>query len=155
MLKTEQYRQFLVVWGSALLLCWSAAGADARSFPLKEGQSCATAECHSKMGKDTYVHGPVATKNCTFCHKQDRKDRHEFKPISDVAALCYACHDKLHLGPVVHKPVKDGNCTGCHSPHQSGHNFQLLGGAGPVSALSPEEHRSRHGQAWSGGGGGV
>ena len=107
----------------------------AKSFPLKEKQGCVTAECHPNMGKDKYVHGPVASGDCRFCHKAEKPDRHEFKPIKDVAALCYACHDKLHLGPVVHKPVKDGNCTGCHNPHQSGHNLQLRGG-GRTSALS-------------------
>lgn len=114
------------------LLCGSTVMvpdlAIAKSFPLKEKQGCVTAECHPNMGKDKYVHGPVASGDCRFCHKAEKPDRHEFKPIKDVAALCYACHDKLHLGPVVHKPVKDGNCTGCHNPHQSGHNLQLRGG---------------------------
>lgn len=112
-----------------LFLTLCAGQSEARSsFSLKEGQSCVTSDCHSKMGKDKYVHGPVATSNCTFCHKQDKKNLHEFKPITNVGELCYSCHDKLHLGPVVHKPVKEGKCTGCHSPHQSGHKFQLLGG---------------------------
>lgn len=109
------------------LVLW-VAGADARSFPLKEKQSCVSAECHPKMGKAKFVHGPTATGDCRFCHKQEKPDRHEFKAIKDVAALCYACHDKLNMGPVVHKPVKDGKCTGCHDPHQSDHTFQLLGG---------------------------
>lgn len=113
--------------GLLLMVC-SVQAVGAKSFPLRENQSCSTADCHAGMGKAAYVHGPVATKNCTFCHKQEKKDRHEFKPITDVAALCYACHDKLQLGEVAHKPVKEGKCTGCHSPHQSGHNYQLLGG---------------------------
>lgn len=119
------------VFGAALgllLMVCSVQAVGAKSFPLRENQSCSTADCHAGMGKAAYVHGPVATKNCTFCHKQEKKDRHEFKPITDVAALCYACHDKLQLGEVAHKPVKEGKCTGCHSPHQSGHNYQLLGG---------------------------
>jgi len=127
MVKTVRLRKFLVLLGSALLLVWSVSSGYARSFAIKENQGCVTSECHADMGKDKFVHGPVATKNCTFCHKQEKKDRHEFKPITDVASLCYACHDKLHLGPVVHQPVKDGKCTGCHSPHQSGHMFQLRG----------------------------
>lgn len=134
MVEKKQYRQILgwlcsavvvLLWGVAAVVPESAGAAE---FPLKPDQGCVSTQCHPKMGKDKFVHGPVATKNCTFCHKQEKKDRHGFKPITDVAALCYACHDKLHLGPVVHKPVKDGKCTGCHSPHQSGHNFQLLGG---------------------------
>lgn len=115
----------LIWWGATVIMPDLSVAAE---FPLKPDQGCVSTQCHPKMGKDKFVHGPVATKNCTFCHKQEKKDRHAFKPITDVAALCYACHDKLHLGPVAHKPVKDGKCTGCHSPHQSGHNFQLLGG---------------------------
>jgi len=131
--RIRQYKSLLAsasCAASAVLLFFalSVAHSEAGSgFALKEGRGCVTAECHQNMGRDKYVHGPVATGDCTFCHKQDKKERHEFKPVYDVAPLCYACHDKLHLGPVVHKPVKDGNCTGCHSPHQSGHNFQLLG----------------------------
>ncbi len=94
---------------------------------IKAGQSCSTSECHPKMGKAAYVHGPVATGDCSFCHRQKNKDEHEFKPIKNVEALCYECHDKLDMGSVVHQPVADGNCTGCHSPHQSENRFQLKG----------------------------
>jgi len=134
MFRTLQYRQLCTLTsctiGVVLLLfavCVTPSNAKS-SFSLKEGKSCVTSDCHAKMGKDKYVHGPVATSNCTFCHKQGNKNLHEFKAITNVAEVCYACHDKLHLDPIVHKPVKDGNCTGCHSPHQSGHNYQLLGG---------------------------
>lgn len=130
--RPERFRKAGVLVTMVMALFWGAmAGvpdlAEAKSFPLKQ-PTCVTSECHPKMGKDKYVHGPVATGSCTFCHKQEKKDTHQFKPITDVAALCYACHDKLQLGEVVHKPVKEGKCTGCHSPHQSGHNLQLLGG---------------------------
>lgn len=134
MFRSKQYRQLLVSAGCSaivvlLLAVFFVVQTEAKSgFALKEKQSCITAECHFKMDKDKFVHGPAATGDCRFCHMQEKVDRHEFKPITDVAALCYACHDKLHLGPVVHKPVKDGKCTGCHSPHQSGHSYQLLGG---------------------------
>lgn len=86
------------------------------------------------MGKDKFVHGPVATGDCIFCHKQDKKDRHTFQPIENVEALCYECHEKLNSSVVVHKPVTNGKCTGCHDPHQSAHQFQLkevqTGGSG-------------------------
>ena len=78
---------------------------------IKAGQSCSTSECHPKMGKGAYVHGPVATGDCSFCHKQENKDKHRFQPIKDVEALCYECHEKLDMGSVVHQPVADGDCT--------------------------------------------
>jgi predicted CXXCH cytochrome family protein len=87
--------------------------------------SCVTATCHAKMGKDKFVHGPVAVNDCRVCHKETGK--HKFAPIKDVAALCYACHDKVDNKKTVHKPVKDGNCTKCHSPHQSPNKFMVLG----------------------------
>ncbi len=118
--------------GVLVALVWGMVGEapelSAADFALKAGQGCVSSGCHPTMGKDQYVHGPVATGNCVFCHKQATPGRHAFTPITDVASLCYACHDKLQLGPVVHQPVKEGNCTGCHSPHQSGNKFQLRGG---------------------------
>lgn len=110
-----------------------ACAAKEKSSPvsMKAGQSCVTSDCHSGMGKGKFVHGPVATGDCSFCHKQEKKDRHAFQPIKSVEALCYECHEKLSTGSVMHKPVADGNCTGCHDPHQSANQFQLKGaGAG-------------------------
>ncbi|MGB3211395.1 MAG: cytochrome c3 family protein [Desulforhopalus sp.] len=94
---------------------------------MSAGQSCASNDCHPSMGKGKYVHGPVATGDCSFCHRQDKKDQHRFQPIKDVEALCYECHEKLDIGSVVHQPVADGECTGCHDPHQSANQFQLKG----------------------------
>jgi predicted CXXCH cytochrome family protein len=87
--------------------------------------SCVTATCHAKIGKEKFVHGPVAVNDCLACHKETGK--HKFAPIKNVAALCYACHDKMDAKKTVHKPVKDGNCTKCHNPHQSPNKFMLSG----------------------------
>ena len=103
------------------------AAKDSSNVSIKAGQSCATSECHNTKGKDKFVHGPVASGDCVFCHKQDKKDQHVFQPIKNVEALCYECHEKLNTGSVVHKPVAEGKCTGCHDPHQSATRFQLKG----------------------------
>jgi predicted CXXCH cytochrome family protein len=105
----------------------SAAKASS-NVSIKAGQSCVTSECHSAMGKDKFVHGPVASGDCTFCHKQDKKDQHTFQPIKNIEALCYECHDKSNTGFIGHKPVVKGKCTGCHDPHQSAKQFQLKDG---------------------------
>ncbi len=89
----------------------------------KQKPSCVTGECHAKMGKDKFVHGPVATGDCTFCHVPEGK--HKFKPITDVGKLCADCHENLTSKQFVHAPVKQGKCTGCHDPHQSPNKLQL------------------------------
>jgi predicted CXXCH cytochrome family protein len=85
--------------------------------------ACVTTKCHAGMGKDKFVHGPVATGDCSFCHKAIGD--HKFEPIKDVGALCYQCHDRVDQKKTVHPPVKEGLCTGCHDPHQSPNRFQL------------------------------
>ncbi len=104
-----------------------AAKDQSSNVSIKAGQSCVTSDCHPAMGKDTFVHGPVASGDCTFCHKQDKKEQHTFQPIKNVEALCYECHEKSSTGPLVHKPAVKGNCTRCHDPHQSANPFQLKG----------------------------
>jgi predicted CXXCH cytochrome family protein len=85
--------------------------------------ACVSEKCHAGMGKDKFVHGPIAAGDCTFCHVLDGK--HKFRPITDVGKLCRDCHENLTSKQVVHLPVKQGNCTGCHDPHQSPNKFQL------------------------------
>jgi predicted CXXCH cytochrome family protein len=110
----------IAVLAVSLFSLWSMGENRAQAAPK---ESCVSEKCHSKMGKEKFVHGPVATGDCGFCHKSEGK--HSFKPIKNVGALCYECHDKLDTLKAVHKPVKDGNCTGCHNPHQSPNKFQL------------------------------
>lgn len=89
----------------------------------KVKESCVTEKCHVKMGKEKFVHGPVAVGECTSCHKQLKK--HKFEPVTDVGKLCDECHEKLTTKKVVHAPVKEGKCVKCHDPHQSAFKFQL------------------------------
>lgn len=103
---------------------WAAKDASSKVV-IKSGQSCGTAECHSSLGKDKFVHGPVASGDCIFCHKQDNKDQHTFQQINNIEALCYECHDKSNTCLIGHKPAAKGKCTGCHDPHQSAKQFQL------------------------------
>ena len=86
--------------------------------------SCITPQCHAKIGKDKYLHGPVAVNDCQICHRESGK--HKFSPIN-VASLCYTCHDRFYTAVAVHHTASDGNCTKCHSPHQSPNKFMLIG----------------------------
>jgi len=90
----------------------------------KTKASCITGSCHAQMGKEKYVHGPVAVMDCFFCHKEIGK--HKFAPIKEVRSLCYNCHDPVDTKNAVHQPVKEGNCTKCHNPHQSPNKFMLI-----------------------------
>ncbi|OGW28503.1 MAG: hypothetical protein A2X59_10320 [Nitrospirae bacterium GWC2_42_7] len=86
-------------------------------------ESCVSAKCHITMGKDKFVHGPIAVGDCIACHVPTSK--HKFTPITNVGALCYKCHDRVDTKKGQHKPVKEGNCTKCHDAHQSPFKFQL------------------------------
>jgi predicted CXXCH cytochrome family protein len=86
-------------------------------------ESCITDKCHSKMGKEKFVHGPVSVGDCASCHIKEGK--HKFRPVKNVESFCYKCHDRMDTKKSVHSPVKTGNCTKCHDPHQSPYKFQL------------------------------
>lgn len=110
---------FVTFFSGLLLLCCALPpAAEAAKSP-----SCVTSRCHDGMGKEKYVHGPAATGDCTFCHEP--VGDHEFKPIQDVANLCYQCHEQAEKKKSVHPPVQEGLCTECHDPHQSPNKFQL------------------------------
>lgn len=85
--------------------------------------SCVTNKCHSDIGKDKFVHGPVAVGACSVCHIETTK--HKFKAIENAGKLCYKCHDSKSTMSNIHPPVKEGLCTDCHSPHQSPFRYQL------------------------------
>jgi predicted CXXCH cytochrome family protein len=123
---------------AALTFVFLAHNNDGRAFAkgneiTTTKESCITDKCHVKMGKDKFVHGPVAVGECASCHKQIRK--HKFEPITDVGKLCSECHEGLTTQQFVHAPVKNGQCTMCHDPHQSPNKFQLRASGGDLCFL--------------------
>ncbi|MCM2356834.1 MAG: cytochrome C [Geobacteraceae bacterium] len=123
----EKKLLFLIVF-AALPFALLAQSNDGRVFAQENGaakqkESCITEKCHTGMGKEKFVHGPVAVGECTACHRQIKK--HKFEPITDIGKLCDECHEKLTTMKVVHAPVKAGKCSKCHDPHQSPYKFQL------------------------------
>jgi predicted CXXCH cytochrome family protein len=118
---------FLVIAASLPFLCMAQVfGGSAlaqEGGASKAKASCITEKCHAGMGKDKFVHGPIAVGDCTVCHEPT--GRHTFAPIKDVGKLCEECHENLTRMKVVHAPVKEGRCTQCHDPHQSANKFQL------------------------------
>lgn len=91
--------------------------------------NCTTGECHAKIGKDKFVHGPIGAKVCVFCHNPHGSVLP--KAISRAEPdLCLSCHQeekKIYSQKVIMPPIKEGNCTVCHDPHQSSQKFQLIG----------------------------
>lgn len=79
---------------------------------------CSNSSCHPRVGQGKFVHGPVAVKQCTVCHKPADPTKHVFPPIRETSGTCGACHE-LKLRETVHKPVAEGQCTACHDPHGS------------------------------------
>ena len=94
--------------------------------------ACFSAKCHPDMGKDKFVHGPVATGKCKVCHGENQKHykkpkRSKFVKIEkDLSKICFSCHDKFKFKKIVHKPLQQGECVACHSPHGSPYKYQLL-----------------------------
>ena len=103
----------------------------------KTEDTCITSKCHDKMGKEKFVHGPVAAGECTVCHGTSPKHKkkpgkYKFGKIKDVAKACYSCHEKFKPKKFIHVPVEEGECMACHSPHGSPYKFQLLAKGGDV-----------------------
>jgi predicted CXXCH cytochrome family protein len=97
--------------------------------PIKEGESCVSAKCHSELAKAKYVHAPVATGACLVCHTHI-KENPPFGLVSAGVDLCWGCHknQKLLMGQskYLHKIVKDEGCIGCHDSHSSNTTKFLL-----------------------------
>ncbi|MDA8170362.1 MAG: hypothetical protein M0Z48_00840 [Nitrospiraceae bacterium] len=122
----SKVRRFGFLYAAVLSVFLVSAGGE-RALAAGKKPSCVTDKCHSGMGKEKFVHGPVATGDCLFCHQQVGK--HKFKPTpKHVSDLCYQCHDRMDTMKTVHPPVKAGECTKCHSPHQSSYKYQLRAG---------------------------
>lgn len=103
----------------ATMLCGAA------SAQVKD--SCVTDKCHSHMGREKFVHGPVAVGECTVCHK--KTGEHKFTISKKSEELCYNCHpDRVDMKKGAHAKSREAVCIKCHDPHQSQQKFQLKPG---------------------------
>jgi len=92
--------------------------------------ACITKDCHARMGKAAWVHGPVGVAQCTVCHGAGKKGhptgrKPDFQLVATGKALCEKCHQPVDRFEFKHTPVKKGECIGCHDPHQSAAPKQL------------------------------
>jgi len=77
-------------------------------------------ECHKEYASlQGWVHGPVATGECMFCHEPHKTANSSLlsKPIPD---LCRQCHETKMLQLVAnHSDPSHSNCGDCHEAHTS------------------------------------
>lgn len=115
----------MLALGAGILGSWGPGRALAE-------EGCVTSDCHSAMGNEVWVHGPVGVGACSVCHVAIKGEDHKFNFAADKQDLCFACHEDsrdLMLEQSVHTPVAEGKCTACHDPHQSPNRFTLKGAA--------------------------
>jgi len=88
--------------------------------PVKEGL-CLT--CHTKLLEGlTYVHGPVAVRDCTVCH-ETHASAYPNLLLTDSVSTCLNCHDRSDLSPELHPPDSVAVCVDCHNPHGGANRF--------------------------------
>lgn len=113
--------------------------------PTGPVESCATAECHTKVMSGRVLHGPTAQKRCDACHVVADVHKHTYGLIVPKSELCDYCHTQSERS-VVHKPVTEKECEKCHDPHGSDYRLQLLGetsGSLCFPCHKPELHGSK------------
>jgi len=86
-------------------------------------------QCHDEYAAlPGWVHGPVATGDCAFCH-EPHKTQNAFLLTDPVPDLCYRCHDPEALGLIAdHAETSYAYCLECHTGH-AGETRYLLGPA--------------------------
>jgi predicted CXXCH cytochrome family protein len=105
-------------------------------------RSCVSSECHVKVVKHKYLHGPLKIGQCTVCHAPLPGTEHKFKLLENEAKLCLLCHKGLDTkGYKLHDPVAKGECLGCHDPHGSEEISHML--KTPAAKLCDECHHKK------------
>jgi len=105
----------------------ASAGISTATFDHFSGKPCY--KCHQSKLTAPVVHGALADRKCTPCHKTtngNHQRNHSFSEVKErSAALCYECHDNRSRQKSVHPPILANDCLGCHAPHASGYQNLL------------------------------
>jgi predicted CXXCH cytochrome family protein len=77
-------------------------------------------DCHDNFAISAqFVHGPVATGECLFCHHH-HKSQIEHLLIETMPELCYRCHEITAIELAhAHLRRRLSTCTDCHHAHAS------------------------------------
>ncbi|NOX37615.1 MAG: hypothetical protein GXO78_08770 [Calditrichaeota bacterium] len=82
--------------------------------------------CHDDFSEGfNYLHGPVASGNCTACHNPHMtKNPQLLKRVKQE--LCLFCHDQNRLATTeAHRDKMEMDCQVCHNPHGENNKFYL------------------------------
>lgn len=82
--------------------------------------------CHPSVpGAVKFVHGPVATRDCLFCH-HPHASAHAALLLTDSTSTCLRCHDQDDLGEGPHHAdLTEQTCVECHGAHGGDDRFFL------------------------------
>lgn len=82
--------------------------------------------CHKNFIKGSWVHGPVAVKDCLFCH-DPHSSANPYLLKESAATICNQCHREGRQAASMHKKVAVSGiiCTNCHNPHYGNVHFFL------------------------------
>ena len=89
-----------------------------REVQLVEAPPQLCFRCHTEYANPSgWVHGPVATGECLFCH-EPHKTRNAALLTDPVPELCYRCHDREAMALIEnHTEASYANCIRCHEGH--------------------------------------
>lgn len=83
--------------------------------------------CHRSLTSPPYVHGPVGTFACVYCHTLSGDPKYA-TPRRDES-LCGECHvetlKQIRGMKLRHGPIDVGMCEICHDPHGSDHPYMM------------------------------
>ncbi|MDH5527863.1 MAG: cytochrome c3 family protein [Nitrospirota bacterium] len=97
---------------------------------IRPAELCA--QCHTSFvaaldpSGDRWIHGPVASGDCTACHHPHRSPN-RFMLRAEPGALCGQCHAEASVQQTPAHRQGEGACLNCHDPH-SGATPALLSG---------------------------
>ncbi|MFQ5591583.1 MAG: cytochrome c3 family protein [Phycisphaerae bacterium] len=82
--------------------------------------------CHTDIpGQVRYVHGPVAVRECLFCHHFHTSPYPKVL-LRDATSTCFRCHRRADLAPGPHRDTIDHqSCVACHNPHGGSYKYFL------------------------------
>jgi predicted CXXCH cytochrome family protein len=83
-------------------------------------------QCHTNFTETyKYVHGPVASGNCTKCHNQHNSQYPKLLS-REGQQVCLYCHStSLVFNNKYHRKIEDAECTLCHNPHGGKTRFMI------------------------------
>lgn len=105
--------------------CHDQSKGDAGGLKLPRNELCES--CHTGFVQGTFVHGPVAVRDCLSCHEPHTSAYSSLLKM-DRKVICIVCHHEERQTAAMHKRFVEQsiNCVDCHNPHASNIRFFLF-----------------------------